>query len=102
MGHGSLRFLEKNQNVVKVDKNKMVQEISEDVVYQTLKNSWGVSQSKGHYLELAKGMLNAVFHSPPSWRSKFKKIVACCSGLETEMIRGRGYLFFTVILLRPR
>lgn len=62
------------------------------------------------YLKWPKGVLNALFHSSPAliltnWyvfrRSNLVKIVSPCRSSKAEMSSGRGYLFFTVILLRP-
>ena len=38
----------KNQDIIQVDEDKLVQHIPEQVVDQSLEDSWGVGQTKGH------------------------------------------------------
>lgn len=60
------------------------------------------------YSKCPRCVLNAVFHSSPSrmrtrWyaflRSSLVNMQAECKGPKAESIRGRGYLFLTVISL---
>ena len=62
------------------------------------------------YSKCLRGVLKAVFHSSPSlirtrWyaflRSNLVKMVASRSELNAESMRGRGYLFRTVMLFKP-
>ncbi len=59
------------------------------------------------YSKWLRGVLQAILHSSPSlmltgwyayWRSSFEKMMAPCRGSKAALIRGKGYLFLTVIL----
>ena len=45
-----LQRLGKNQNVIQINKHKKVNHVTQNIIYQGLKNSWGISESKGHHL----------------------------------------------------
>lgn len=38
-----------DQYIIQVDKNKVMQKVPKDVIYQCLENSWSVSQAKRHH-----------------------------------------------------
>ena len=53
----------------------MVKHVTQNIIYQGLENSWGVSESKGHYLVFSvqrglavfsgEGILHVVIRGPP-------------------------------------
>lgn len=59
--------LGENQNVINVNKRKLVKKISDDVIYLGLKQSRELVSPKGitKYSKYPNGVLNAIFHSSP-------------------------------------
>lgn len=39
----------KNQDIVQVNENKLVQYFPENIVYKTLEDSWAVTKTERHY-----------------------------------------------------
>lgn len=62
-----LSITKKYKNAFEVNKNKTVERISTNIVYSCLKDDEGIGKAEQHKeLEMADGVLNAVFHSSPS------------------------------------
>ena len=90
--------------MLSINENGAVQHVPENVIDQGL-------EDLTKYSKWPNGVLNAVFHSSPSWmrtkwyalrRSSSEKTTALWRGTKVELMRGKGYLFFTVIPFRPR
>ncbi len=93
-----------DQNVIQLDKNKAVNHVTEDVIYQGLEHSGALVSPNGmtRYSKCPRGVLNAVFHSSPlriqtRWyalrRSSLVKMTNPWREAKAELIRGNGYLF---------
>lgn len=63
----SLNVLRKNKNVIHIDKNKMPNDIPQDIIHQALKNSRGVSEAKRHneVLKMSKWCVERCFPLVP-------------------------------------
>ena len=63
-----LSVLGEDEDVVEVNKHKLVFHVSQDVVHQGLEDGRRIGQPERHdeYSQCPVGMLNAVFHLSPS------------------------------------
>lgn len=91
-----------NQDVIQADEHKMIHEVLEDVVNQSLENNGNISQCKWHHqiLELIK--LKAIYPLSPSliltgWyalqRSTLLNIVDAFNNLKAEDKKAAGIYF---------
>ena len=84
----------KDEDVIKVDQHKLIQVRPEDIVHEALECRWRIGKTKTQHTPLIM----------PVWSTEcsFLNIIACRNLSNKSSIRGNGYLFFTVTLLRAR
>ena len=103
--------LGKNQNVIQINKHKKVNHVTQNIIYQGLKNSWGISESKGHHLVLivsrggVKSCLPLITLSDANEvisiaKVQLRKSWGPCRRSKAVEIIGRGYRLRMVILFR--
>lgn len=94
-----MRFRGENQNIIKTDKHRLIQQISKNITDKGLKNSWCFGEPEWHHqiFIMPIGVLNAVFHLSPSQiitreflKSSLENILALCSRSKVKDRGGRG------------
>lgn len=100
-----------NQDVVQVYKDKAVQKVLEYIIEEGFTRSIGEAEQHDQVFKCPREVLTTVFHSSPSLiltrqytfcRSNLVKMVAPCRGSKDELRRGKGYLYFALMLFRAQ
>lgn len=97
-----------DEDVIKVNKDKVVEHVTEDVINQVLQYSRGVGKAERHdkILEVSQRGAEGSFPFVPFVDSdeviSVTEVQFGQKGVKAELISGRGYVFLMVMSLRPR
>lgn len=111
MGNVFIQALRENQDIIKVNKNKMIRHVSQNIIDQSLKCCRGIGKTKGHdtVFKMSKVSVESGFPFVTLFtldqvvafrRFNLINTLASCRGPKAESISGSGHLFLTVMLLR--